>query len=108
VSLTREQLLATKERDVQSVPLPDGETFVRSLSTFELIDYEDEIKAAGSDSKRVLGVKLSWLISDEAGARILSADDGVALLNGRKGQAIKTLLRAGDQLNGWGEDVKGN
>lgn len=106
--LTKDQLLAGSDREVKLVPLSDGDVCVRSLSGRELLSYDEEIKAAVGSDERLLAVKLSWIVGDESGARTMSAEEGLKLLEGRSGKSITKLIEAGDKLNGWGDDVKGN
>lgn len=105
--LNKEQLLSRKDRTVEAVPVGADEVCVRSLSARELLGYENDIKAAEGKAERVLAVKLSWLVCDESGERMLTPDEAADMLN-QRATVTTRLLKAGDKLNGWGEDVKGN
>lgn len=105
------QILAANDRRVQAVEVPEwgGPVFVRSLSLREVFEFEREVKAAADDLARATAVQLAFYLGDEAGARLLTADEAAPLMD-RNPLVIRRIIDAAQALNGLGarEDVEKN
>lgn len=105
--LTKEQLLARRDRRVEMVQLGADSVFVRSLTVREQLALEASMKDA--EGERLTAVQLAAFLSDGDGNALLTADEALSLLD-QGPDTMKAILTTAHALNGYsrGEDAKGN
>jgi hypothetical protein len=90
-----------------SVEIPGGPYYVRELSARAALRLEAATKAAAGDTEKLVVAQLVAYVCNADGGPMLTPESADALLD-QPQAAILALVKAGSEVNGFGEDPKGN
>lgn len=96
--LTRDQILAADDLKRQAVAVPEwgGDVYVRMLTGGERDAFE--VSAELKDRKNIRAKLLSLTVCDEAGVRLFT-DADILALTGKSAAALERLFEAAMKLN---------
>lgn len=100
MSLTKEQFLRKKPRQIQSVELADGSVYVRRLTVAEQTQYEAEVGALDEgDTTGFTAIALAFWMCTEEGEPFLTMAEARDHVKDHDAPEVAAIMRAGSDLN---------
>lgn len=102
MGLTAADILGNEDRKIEKVAVPEwgGDVYVRSLSLEESLALNDKVEAvARNDMPLQMALQAAAFLCDENGVQLITSDEDIAKLKGRRLPAIVRISKAGNALN---------
>lgn len=98
MSLSRDEILAADDRQIEAVEVPEwgGEVYVRSLTSQEVKPFTD------GDDEMPVGLLVSVTACDEDGVPLFTEAD-VGALEEKSIRALRRVVRKAMEINGLGD-----